>query len=342
MYSISTESARYRLVSFSHSVPWQTTHTGINLPEDVPRPAGSGWVSGSDYRDLLHSIGSRSNDQMHAATLGLAYRPKYSGVVGYLAENQPTLRDLLTCFCRHSGFLMRGAHFELAECGQVATLSYTEGMSEEPLAFDVEMTLAALTRLLRDKTEGAVRIRQVSFGHRPRGSLAEMRRVLQTRIAVGQEVNSIIFDAAALDMAIVDADPDLRAGLQRLMALAGILPEDDTLLTRARAKIAESLGDREFGITALADSLCMTPRTLQRHLTTSGQTFSGLRDQVRKDQAMAMLGHTDLPIGEISYRLGFTEVSSFYRSFRQWTSLAPGAYRKQNKAAAVQGEMEVI
>ena len=334
MYSISTESARYRLVSFSREVAWQATQDASTLPEELPRPTTEGWVSGADYRDLAGAISGRGDDRLHATHLGLAYRPNYSGIVGYLAANQPTLREMLTCLCRHAGFLMRGAQFDLVECDRVATLTYAIGAPDDAFAFDVELTLAALARLLRDKTEGAVQIRQISFGHRPMGNLNEIKRLLQTRIVAGQESNSIIFDRVVLDTKLQDADPDLQAGLQKLMALAGILPEEDTLLTRARAKIADSLCDRDFGISALAENLCMTPRTLQRHLTSAGQTFSGLRDQVRRDQAMAMLSHTDLPIGEISYRLGFTEVSSFYRSFRQWTDLAPGAYRRSHHLGA--------
>ena len=226
---------------------------------------------------------------------------------------------------------MRGAQFDLVECDRVATLSYSVGTLDGAFAFDAEMTLAALVRLLRDKTDGSVEIRQVNFGHRPLGSVTDLRGLLQARVVTGQEANSIVFDAATLDMELQDTDPELRAGLEKLMALAGILPEEDSLLTRARAKIADGLCDRNFGITGLSAALCMTPRTLQRHLTAAGQTFSGLRDQVRKDRAMAMLSHTDLPIGEISYRLGFTEVSSFYRSFRQWTELAPGAYRRKSR-----------
>lgn len=340
MYSISTESARYRLVSYHHGTSWHPSMPDVSLPENLPQCSTPSWVTGADYRDLTGSISQRFGDHMQATRLGLSYRPKFSGVVGYLAANQSTLRDMLTCLCRHSGFLMRGAQFDLVECDRIATLSYSVGAGDDAFAFDVEMTLAALVRLLRDRTDGSVQIRQINFGHRPHGSVSDLRGLLQARVVTGQETNSIVFDAATLDIELADTDPELRAGLEKLMALAGILPEEDSLLTRARAKIADGLCDRNFGITSLSASLCMTPRTLQRHLTAAGQTFSGLRDQVRKDRAMAMLSHTDLPIGEISYRLGFTEVSSFYRSFRQWTDLAPGAFRRQSRPGMTQQVLE--
>ena len=163
-----------------------------------------------------------------------------------------------------------------------------------------------------------------------------MRRFMQAHSEFCQDADAVYFDASALDQPVKGADPRLRHTLETLMGLAGINAAEHDLVARLRAEIAQGLGDQKCGIDELADAVGMTPRTLQRHLILHGLTFSSLRDQVRKERAVAMLTQTTLPIGEISYRLGFTEVSSFYRSFRSWLGVAPGRFRTEATRRAAQ------
>ncbi|MNR46264.1 HTH-type transcriptional activator Btr [compost metagenome] len=42
-----------------------------------------------------------------------------------------------------------------------------------------------------------------------------------------------------------------------------------------------------------------------------------------------LLVQTDLPINEITRRIGYNELSEFSRAFRQVTGISPQAFRKQ-------------
>lgn len=48
----------------------------------------------------------------------------------------------------------------------------------------------------------------------------------------------------------------------------------------------------------------------------------------RKELAQHYLSRSSISPGEISYLLGFQESSSFIRSFRGWTGITPGEYRR--------------
>jgi AraC-like DNA-binding protein len=41
-----------------------------------------------------------------------------------------------------------------------------------------------------------------------------------------------------------------------------------------------------------------------------------------------------LPIGEIAFRLGFSEPSAFHRAFKRWTGWQPLAYRRVHAPSA--------
>jgi len=49
-----------------------------------------------------------------------------------------------------------------------------------------------------------------------------------------------------------------------------------------------------------------------------------VRERVAKD---ALRGPT--PLAEIAYRLGFSDLAAFSRTFRRWTGIPPGPYRRR-------------
>ncbi|MEM9145841.1 MAG: helix-turn-helix domain-containing protein [Pseudomonadota bacterium] len=284
------------------------------------------WIDMPAYIEMGRGIETSRGDPLSALRLGTAYRPQQSGLIGYLSQNQPTLRDALLSVCHNVGLVMRGARFTLAETRPIASLTYDIQMPTDAIRFDVDFTMSAMVAMLRSYHPD-VRIAQVSLRGQPRFTAEEMRGLLRAPCILGQETNAAYFEAQALDQPLEHADSDLLQTLERLMGLVSIDRGEDSLIVRVREAIAQHLSDGTNTIEAVCDALCMTRRTLQRHLTLHGHSFSSIRDQVRKERALAMLRQTTLPISEVAYRVGFSEVSAFFRACRNWTGVSPGKYR---------------
>ena len=69
----------------------------------------------------------------------------------------------------------------------------------------------------------------------------------------------------------------------------------------------------------------ISARTLARYLETENTSFRDLSLQVRTEPAHQLLTEGDLSVTQIAYRLGFTDVASFVRSFRSQTGRTPGS-----------------
>lgn len=126
-------------------------------------------------------------------------------------------------------------------------------------------------------------------------------------------------------------DPVLwEMGLRMARAEATKLREQ-SVVSQVRQAVARSLRDdqRPPSVREVAASLGKSIRSLERSLTEAGTMFRAIVEEERKQIAAAMLSEADRSIQEISDSLGFSDRTSFTRSFRTWFSVPPAAFRMQ-------------
>jgi AraC family transcriptional regulator, positive regulator of tynA and feaB len=102
-------------------------------------------------------------------------------------------------------------------------------------------------------------------------------------------------------------------------------------LAQVRRQIMAHCTDPDFSLDVAAKNLRTPARSLQKHLQICGTSFSTLLIQTRLEQARQMLSmHLGGPgIEDICYRCGFNDLSTFYRSFKAYYGIAPGAYKNR-------------
>jgi AraC-like DNA-binding protein len=102
----------------------------------------------------------------------------------------------------------------------------------------------------------------------------------------------------------------------------------DDLVTRVRMAIAHALPSGKPRDERIASDLFMSPRTLRRKLAAEGTSFSMLVDGVRYELARRYIDDPCRSLTEISFLLGFSELSVFSKSFKRWTGKTPSAFRE--------------
>lgn len=86
-----------------------------------------------------------------------------------------------------------------------------------------------------------------------------------------------------------------------------------------------------FNIEWFATMLGMTKRTLQRNLKSRGILFKEAKEQVRETKAKRLLEETDLSVQEISWQVGYSDLSNFNRAFKGWVGITAPSYRHKAK-----------
>lgn len=99
-----------------------------------------------------------------------------------------------------------------------------------------------------------------------------------------------------------------------------------------RAIVYALLREGDSSLPHTARRLGLSARSLQRHLTGMGTSYSEIVAEVRLDMAGRLLVDSDQSISSIAYRLGYAGPSSFSRTFMRLMKVQPIVYRRQQIA----------
>lgn len=254
------------------------------------------------------------------------------GLVEYVCRSARTLGEALAQWVRYLNILNDAVEVGLAEEGDNLYVRVLMD-SEAPAPAAHELCFALLATRVRELTSPAVRVASADFVHRVPHPPA-YQTWFEAPVRFGASLTQLAFPRQARDVPLVTADPSLLAILSRLADdLAAKVPVDPPLTAQVRRVLGAALRSNEGHIEGVAQKLGITPRSLQRRLKDEGSSFQTMREEVRRDLAQRYLDD-DLAITEISFLLGFSEPSAFFRAFKRWTGLTPIESRAQRRAAA--------
>lgn len=158
----------------------------------------------------------------------------------------------------------------------------------------------------------------------------------------GMRSTGVAFDGQWLRRPVLRQPESLREFLRSapadLLRRHSIVPN---IADQVRAQLRALRHQRLPSIDELASKLGLSPRSLHRRLAAEGVNFQSFKDAVRRDMAMTWLGGTELSIAEVGDRLGFSDPSAFHRSFKRWTGVSPGSYRRSARPESTSGPNEV-
>lgn len=157
------------------------------------------------------------------------------------------------------------------------------------------------------------------------------QKLFESPVRFNQTQNSFSFDANYLENPIVHTDESIEEFVSTAPYQLIMMPKDKT--DSLTAKIRYIIGcdfTKEFpSYEQISKILNLSSTTLRRKLVQEGTTYQDIKDQTRKDAAVEYLSRPDLTINNTAYLMGFLDPSAFNRTFKRWTGLPPGEYRRR-------------
>jgi AraC-like DNA-binding protein len=249
--------------------------------------------------------------------------PGAFGVVEYVCRSAATLGEALAQWVRFLGILDDAVDVALVEEGDRASLRVVRE-SEAPAPASHELCFALVVRNARLLLEGSFRVGEVRFSHRADPEHAARHRVFfDAPVAFGAKTTELVFARNLLATPLTTADPNLLTVLLSAAEDKRVATREHPPLTdQVRRALRAALSSEAAQLEAIAKRLGMTGRSLQRRLKDEGTSFQATRDEMRRELADAYLGQ-GMSFAEISFLLGFSEPSAFFRAFKRWTGLTP-------------------
>jgi AraC-like DNA-binding protein len=301
---------------------------GIQL-EELKKPSGES-LSATQMNNLWTNAGQLTNDPLFGLHFGESLQIAALGIVGELIKSSSTVGEAITHAAALSHLITDLFRMEVTPPGKTFIIRYIPVTDTTPsfsflqlMDFFMVFTVHELDGLLLQKIQPkAVRYPYVVSG------IAEYERVLRCRPVKRTGEYSLEFDKKYWEEPILTANYELQSLLLKKIQA---LPEQATGTQSLKARIYNYLLSNAYlGIISLeqmAANFNISPRSLQRKLKEEGVKYQDIADDVRKSLAMHYMASGNYPLKEVSYMLGYNELSAFTRAFKRWTGDTPGSYQ---------------
>lgn len=204
----------------------------------------------------------------------------------------------------------------------------------------VDYVFAALVGRMRMRAPD-LRVRCVELRQPAPAAIAPYDEVFRAPVRFAAAADRLCFSDEAWDAPMPGADAALASVMEEhARILAERTPRASSGFTsEVQRTIASALP--EGGCAEdVARALHVSVRTLQRRLLASGTTFREVSDAVRGQLAQKYLADSKVSIPEVAFLLGFSDQSSFNRTFRRWTGQTPGSWRRRPAAVVARRQAD--
>lgn len=249
------------------------------------------------------------------------------GAIGYCLSASANLRQALDVLVRFTPYRARALRPTLHVAPDGAWVVFeTRVALGDVRAFVLDCTAASFSGVI-----------SAVSGHRPRDAVLEVpwgppawRRAYEAlagTVRFGTGRMAFWMPNTLLDAPCPTAAPGMFVSAWRECEAQERIENARHTLKACVESLLHQSGSPSRTLAAVAASLNLSPRTLNRRLKDEGTSFYALLEGTRRQQALWNLRHTDATVANIATNLGYRNTSNFSRTFRRWFNASPAAMR---------------
>jgi AraC-like DNA-binding protein len=282
-------------------------------------------------RSVLDGVASELGDPFLGMRVARRFCRGMYGLTEFVARTAPTLGAAWNRVAHYIGLLNELVVIRVDSRGPLAMIDEhvpgsRDGLGRHANEFFVSMVVSQA----REMTGVPIVPHRVCLAHEEPTDASELHRQMGCKLEFGAESNRVEFEPEVFKLPLLSADPTLHSLLdgqaQKAMASRATPAH---LVSMVRSSIADHLMGSRI-LDAVANSIQVSPRTLQRRLCEEGASFQQLIDDVREQIARREIDE-GRPLSEVATNLGYASIPPFLRAFKRWTGVTPGAYRRRGR-----------
>lgn len=256
------------------------------------------------------------------------YRPSDLHAIGMSFLASTNLLDALSRMDRYENILDTGLDFEVEQKPTRVEFAFeTRNVPEASLRIMEDLRSSVVVALARKGLGIEFSPLEVAFTYRGPVDASPYREFFKCPVQFASPRCYIAFDINDCRKPFTARNIDLVRESDQILDRLLSSVEDQGIVSQIKRFISTTLLSGNPAEADVAKSLHMSQRTLHRRLSEQNTSFRGVLSDVRRELAEGYLRETMIPVTEISYLVGFSEVSSFSRAFKKWTGHSPTTYR---------------
>lgn len=299
----------------------------------VTQPHGEPEVSANRVMQLFEQLARDLDNPGFGLEYARAFPVGGTGAFGFIITQAKDMRTAVTAIARYTQIVMpsMNVRYEPLEDGAQLTWSYPLLIGAPMVQFN-SFAAALVVLRMRSWLSDKWCPKRVQLAHRDPGAGDSYRRMFGANVCFEQPVNRFTFLEANLDRPNISADPRLFKVVQQLADI--LLAELKTAIDfRASVsnKIVDLMGVSNPTLALVSKELNLGARTVQRRLALEGTSFEDVLAASRRAVAERLLRDTELPLTDIAFMLGFSELSAFTRAAKRWYGVSPRQFRSMRR-----------
>lgn len=282
----------------------------------------------SAVRELWDHVGNAIHTPCFGLQAGHLWHPAYMHALGYAWMSSSSLRTALQRLVRFIHIVNQCSEIKLTETENSLSVQWVQSDEKETHAWVSEVRFSVLLAMCRANYGKRLDPISMSFTHSKPACAGEYFEFFRAPVQFSAQKNELTLSLKDVDKQLSSSNPLMSQVHDQIMIKYLAEIDDDDIVEHVKAAIIDQLPDGRVSDSKIAESLFMSSRTLQRRLQNAGTSFKTILTEVRQGLALKYIRDSRLTLTELSFQLGFSEMSAFSRAFKQWTGESPRGYRK--------------
>ena len=272
----------------------------------------------------------RSGDICFGLKEAKYFLPSHIGPLGFAWLASTTLQSALLRLQRYAKVIHEQAQVRIDDRRDVLVVSIDVDAPTAWARHRDTSQLAILARMCRFVSGDKWNPRLVTITHSPPADTSYYFEFFRCAVEFNAEQNSLHIDREQAEKRLSGSNKQLAKLNDHIVVRYLASRSKDDIVNRVKTAILENLGQGSVTETTIAQTLHMSTRNLNRKLSAENTSFKAVLLEIRTELASQYINDATLTLTEISYQLGFSEISSFSRAYKRWTGQSPSEARKEH------------
>ncbi len=275
-------------------------------------------------------------DATFALRVASTFQLEDNEVFGFLAMSCATVGEAFDRTAAYSRLYTVGARYDQQldpDATRILWVPWPGDLADPGYRAAMDFHVADMENAVRRLARGAPRPTAVRLRHTAPANTAGYTEQYGLAPSFGRPLYELVYAPGLRELPIATFNSRLRdyftGECRRLLENLGA---ETSIVSQVRKQLIVAMDGADSSIQAIAKSMGLSSRSLQRRLAEEQTSFNDLLAAVRADFAKRYLTRGTVSASEVGYLIGFAEPPAFFKAFKRWTGMTPREFQQGARA----------